>query len=153
MVDKYDNREIGINSRLDTIQAAILLPKFKAFVDYELEAVNEVAQKYTNALCDKVITPVVPKGFFSSWAQYTILLKDRETRNRIQACLKREDVPSMIYYPRGLHQQKAFGYMKLRNEDYSNTIKATNCCLSLPIHPYMTESDQQRVISVLLEEL
>ena len=152
-VDKYDNREVGMNSRLDTLQAAILLPKFKAFVDYELEAVNRVADRYTEVLRDLVVTPTVSDGFYSSWAQYTILVKDPEQRSRIQAKLKEKDIPSMVYYPRGLHQQAAYNWMNLTNELYPNTIEATKRCMSLPMHPYMTEADQQLIINILREAL
>lgn len=151
--DKYDNREVGMNSRLDTIQAAILLPKFKAFVDYEVDAVNKVADKYTAALKGKVITPTVPEGYFSSWAQYTILLDNKEQRHSIQAKLKEKGIPSMIYYPRGLHQQKAYKWMLLSDEDYPNTIAATQRVLSLPMHPYMKDDEQQFIIDSLLEAL
>ena len=151
--DKYDNREIGMNSRLDTLQAAILLPKFKAFVDYEVDAVNKVADRYTEALKDKVITPTVPDGFYSSWAQYTILLTDGEQRNTVQAKLKEKGIPSMIYYPRGLHQQKAYAWMELRDEDYPNTIAATKRVLSLPMHPYMKEEEQDYILASLMEAL
>ena len=151
--DKYDNREIGMNSRLDTLQAAILLPKFKAFVDYELDAVNKVAKKYTDALAGVVVTPTVPEGYYSSWAQYTILVKDREHRAEIQKKLKEKGIPSMVYYPRGLHQQAAYQWMNLKDEDYPNTIEATNRVLSLPMHPYMKEEEQLYIINALLEAL
>ncbi len=151
--DKYDNREVGMNSRLDTLQAAILLPKFKAFVDYEVEAVNKVADRYTAALKDVVVTPTVPTGYYSSWAQYTILLNNKEQRNDIQAKLKEKGIPSMIYYPRGLHQQKAYAWMNLSDEDYPNTLEATNRVLSLPMHPYMKEEEQAFIIRSLLEVL
>lgn len=151
--DKYDNREVGMNSRLDTLQAAILLPKFKAFVDYELDYINKVAATYTKVLREKVVTPTIPDGFYSSWAQYTILLKDEEIRTRIQEELKKREIPSMIYYPRGLHQQEAFSEMHLSDAKYPNTLEATKRCLSLPIHPYMKEEDQEMIISVLLEAL
>ena len=151
--DKYDNREVGMNSRLDTIQAAILLPKFKAFVNYEVDAVNKVADRYTNALKGKVVTPTVPKGYFSSWAQYTILLVNQEQRTRVQAKLKEKGIPSMIYYPRGLHQQRAYKWMELSDEDYPNTLAATQRVLSLPMHPYMKDDEQQFIIDSLLEAL
>lgn len=151
--DKYDNREVGMNSRLDALQAAILLPKFKAFVDYELDHINKVAATYTEALSRKVITPTVPNGFYSSWAQYTILLPDEEARSYIQKELKDHEIPSMIYYPRGLHQQAAFSGMNLSDESYPNTIEATKRCLSLPIHPYLKEEEQRLIISVLLGAL
>ena len=151
--DKYDNREVGMNSRLDTIQAAILLPKFKAFVDYELDDVNAAADRYTAALQGKVVTPTVPSGFRSSWAQYTILLKDRATRDSVQKQLKEKGIPSMMYYPRGLHQQAAYRWMQLDNKRYPNTIEATNRVLSLPMHPYLGDTEQQSIIDAVLEAI
>ena len=151
--DKYDNREVGMNSRLDTLQAAILLPKFKAFADYEVDAVNRVAERYTAALKDKVVPPTVPAGYLSSWAQYTVLLPDRQTRDRVQAALKAQGIPSMVYYPRGLHQQKAYAWMQLSDADYPNTLEATDRVLSLPMHPYLKPEDQDTVIRALLEAL
>ena len=151
--DKYDNREVGMNSRLDTLQAAILLPKFKAFADYEVDAVNRVAERYTAALKDKVVPPTVPAGYLSSWAQYTVLLPDRKTRDRVQAALKAQGIPSMVYYPRGLHQQKAYAWMRLSDTDYPNTLEATDRVLSLPMHPYLKPEDQDTVIRALLEAL
>ena len=151
--DKYDNREIGMNSRLDTLQAAILIPKLKAFADYELDAVNAVAKRYTAALGDYVITPFVPHGFVSSWAQYTILLDNAEQRGKVQAALKEKGIPSMIYYPRGLHMQKAYAQMNLSNDLFPNTLSATQRVLSLPMHPYLTDEDQQLVIEALIDSL
>ena len=148
--DKYDNREIGMNSRLDTLQAAILLPKFRAFVDYELEAVNRAAGWYTDRLKDYCVTPAVSEGYYSSWAQYTVLLKDRETRDAMQRNLKEQGIPSMIYYPRGLHQQEAYKGMKLPDEWYPNTMEATGRVLSLPMHPYMTEEMVDTVTSAMI---
>lgn len=147
--DKYDNREVGFNSRLDTLQAAILLPKFKAFTDHEVEDVNRAAAWYTGRLADKVVTPYVPDGFLSSWAQYTILLKSPEEREVVQKALKEHDVPSMIYYPRGIHQQGAYKEMALRDADYPNTIAAANRVLSLPIHPYLKEADVDYVTDII----
>lgn len=139
--DKYDNREIGMNSRLDTLQAAILLPKLKAFFEYELGAVNQAAKWYTERLRDVVIVPNVPQGFYSSWAQYTILCEDSGQRERIQTALREQDIPSMIYYPRGLHQQEAYRDRQLPDAWYPNTLEAAKRVLSLPMHPYMKESD------------
>lgn len=151
--DKYDNREVGMNSRLDTLQAAILLPKFKAFVEYELDAVNKVAEKYTAALAGKMVTPEVPADFRSSWAQYTVLLESRTKRDEIQAKLKEKGIPSMVYYPRGLHQQAAYAKYKLPDSLYPNTLEAANRVLSLPMHPYMQETEQQQIIKELLEAM
>ena len=150
-VDKYDNREIGVNSRLDTIQAAILLPKLKAFREHEVDDVNCVATLYTERLKDAFVTPEVPTGYVSSWAQYTILLPDRSVRDATQAQMKEQGIPTMIYYPRGLHQQEAYRWMGLSDDDYKNTVEATDRCLSLPMHPYMAEKDVDEVCEALLK--
>ena len=150
---KYDNVRIGLNSRLDTIQAAILQVKLKAFKDYELDDVNKVADKYTKllseALGDKVILPVIPEGFLSSWAQYTIQLKDRETRDAVQAALKEKGIPSMVYYPKPMHKQQAFGIEGDYEFDCSNTEELCGTVLSLPMHPYMTDEDIKEVVDAL----
>ncbi len=151
--DKYDNREIGMNSRLDTLQAAVLLPKLRAFEAYEVEAVNRVADTYTAALKDKVVTPTIPEGFYSSWAQYTLMLDSKETRDRVQKALKEKGIPTMVYYPRGLHQQAAYAWMGLTDETFPHTTKATQCVLSLPMHPYMDPTEQKYIIDSLLEVL
>ena len=151
--DKYDNREIGMNSRLDTLQAAVLLPKLRAFEAYEVEAVNKVADVYTAALKDRVVTPTVPEGFYSSWAQYTLMLDSKETRERVQKALKAKGIPTMVYYPRGLHQQAAYAWMGLSDEAFPHTTKATQCVLSLPMHPYMDPDEQKYIIDSLLEVL
>ena len=150
-VDKYDNREIGMNSRLDTLQAAILLPKFKAFVDYELDAVNKIAEWYTERIESHFVTPTVLDGFLSSWAQYTILLENKEARDTMQGKLKMQGIPSMIYYPRGLHQQEAYKWMNLNDAMYPSTIEATKRCLSLPMHPYLKEEEVDFICKVLME--
>lgn len=149
--DKYDNREVGFNSRLDTIQAAILLPKLRAFSEYELDAVNWVASWYTERLSDLVVTPIVPDGFVSSWAQYSILLKSSEERAALQKALKEKEIPSMLYYPRGIHQQGAYQDRGLSDEDYPNTIEATKRILSLPMHPYLQEADVDYISGVIRE--
>ncbi len=150
-IDKYDNREIGINSRLDTLQAAILLPKLKAFMEYEIDSVNRVADWYMDRLRDYFVTPTVLDGFLSSWAQYTILLDGKEARDAMRSKLKDKGIPSMIYYPRGLHQQDAFKWMGLDNSMYPNTIEATMRCLSLPMHPYLKEDEVNTICEALLE--
>ena len=149
--DKYDNREIGINSRLDTIQAAILLPKLRAFEAYELDAVNKVAMWYDERLKDVATTPTVLEGFLSSWAQYTVLIPSREERNIVQKKLREKGIPSMVYYPRGLHQQEAYRWMKLEDAMYPNTIEATKRVLSLPMHPYLTEEAVEEICTAIKE--
>lgn len=147
--DKYDNREVGFNSRLDSIQAAILLPKLKAFKEYEINDVNKVAKWYNDKLKDKYVIPKVPEGFISSWAQYTILTENSEQRYDIQKKLKESNVPSMIYYPRGIHQQGAYADMKISDEMFPNTIEATKRVLSLPMHPYLNEEDVQFITDII----
>ena len=88
----------------------------------------------------------------SSWAQYTILLKDTDERNTLQSKLKAHGIPSMIYYPRGLHQQAAYKYMNLKDEDYKNTVEATKRCLSLPMHPYMNEEDIDTICNIIISK-
>lgn len=149
-VDKYDNREIGMNSRLDTIQAAILIPKFKAFVEHEIMDVNKIADWYTTRLFKYYVTPTILPGFLSSWAQYTILVNDIKERESIQTKMKSAGIPTMIYYPRGLHQQEAYRWMKLDDSMYPKTVEVTKRCLSLPMHPYLKENDINYICDVLL---
>lgn len=147
--DKYDNRAIGMNSRLDTLQAAILLVKFKEFVENELEQSNRIASKYTSHLQDIVKTPIIPDGYYSSWAQYTITLPDEETRDGLKEHLQSKDIPSMIYYPRGMHQQSAYEDMKVLDFSLPVTSRLTKCVLSLPMHPYLTNDDVEEVCSAI----
>lgn len=147
----YEHCEIGMNSRLDTLQAAILLEKFTAFVNYELQAVNEVAKWYTGRLERVVTTPYIPDGYYSSWAQYTIMLKDTETRNRIQSELKKKGIPSRVYYPLALHQQKPYQGMMLNDTEFLFTMRAVKTVLSLPIHPYLKEEDVYKVTKVIID--
>lgn len=150
--DKYDNVRIGMNSRLDTLQAAILQVKLKAFQDYELRDINVIAAKYTEGLKDYVKVPMIPEGLGSGWAQYSILLKDEEERDAVQSYLKEHDVPSMIYYPRGMHQQTAFAGCSLYGEEFKVTADVCKRILALPISPYLTEEDQQKVICLIREK-
>lgn len=149
---KYDNVRIGLNSRLDTIQAAILSVKLKAFADYELEDINKAADKYTRQLSDlqdKIKLPIVPKGYYSSWAQYTIQLENKETRDSLQNALKEEGIPSMVYYPKAMHKQEAFVANPYNDSEFSNTMKLCDTVLSLPIHPYLTDEDIEKVVKAI----
>ena len=149
LVDKYDNRAVGINSRLDTLQAAILLPKLEAFTEYELEAVNKLAELYTEQLSGVVKTPFIPKGYYSSWAQYTIFLENEEQRDSLRAHLKEQGIPCMVYYPRPLHTQTVFAYLGQDSYLFPNSKKAAAAVLSLPMHPYLEEKD----VSMLCSEI
>lgn len=151
--DKYDNIRIGMNSRLDTIQAAILLAKLDSFINTEIAEVNRVAEYYTQNLNGIVEVPRVKQGFVSSWAQYTIKLKDKNTRDELQECLKKKDIPSMIYYIKPLHEQGAFkGYSNIKVWG-EKTKELCETVLSLPMHPYLTEQEQDDVIFSIKEFL
>lgn len=148
---KYDNIRIGLNSRLDTLQAAILSVKLKAFRQYEVEDINKVADRYTELLKGLVKTPVIPEGFYSSWAQYTIQLNRREERDALQAKLKGAGIPSMVYYPKPMHRQQAFEYLMHDDEKFKNTNQLCDTVLSLPMHPYLKEEDIEQVVGVITE--
>lgn len=138
---RYDNVRIGLNSRLDTIQAAVLRIKLKALKDHELEDVNRVARQYDQLLSGIVITPKIPDGFFSSYAQYTIQTTTRTERDNLIEYLKTHNVPTMVYYPRTLHQQKAFTSIQVDEDLLMNSIHLTNVSVSIPIHPYLNDKE------------
>ncbi len=152
-VDKYDNVRIGMNSRLDTIQAAILKVKFKQFVEYELEKINEVALSYAEMLSESIIIPTIKDGFVSSWAQYTIICKEKGIRDKLQFRLREQDIPSIIYYKKGLHEQKAFEKNTILTANYKNTQYLTDRVLSLPIHPYMDIYDVKKIVKNIMQIL
>lgn len=150
--EKYENVRIGRNSRLDTLQAAILLPKFHALRDYEVKDINQVADYYTERLSGAALDlPVVKEGYLSSWAQYSILLPEGCDRTKVQANLKEQGVPVMVYYPRCLHLQEAFAYCGGKAGGLPIAESISKRILALPIHPYMTKEDQDKVIKTLLE--
>lgn len=151
--DKYDNVRIGMNSRLDTLQAAILQVKLRAF-DNEVKRVNEAAAHYTRLLENHVVTPVIPEGFRSSWAQYTIRLNSEEQRNSIQQALKEAGIPSMVYYPKTMHQQTAFA-QTAQPTDCDSYVARRLCAtvLSLPMHPYIETSEIENICSTLIATL
>ena len=144
--DKYDNVRVGLNSRLDTLQAAILQVKLRRF-DEELVAVNRVAEKYNHLLQDKIKTPKVPVEMgwcTSSWAQYTI---QTDNRDELQARLKAAGIPSMVYYPRTMSQQTAFAH--LNQQPCPVAEQRTKTVLSLPMHPYLTDEEIELIASTI----
>lgn len=150
--EKYDNVRIGLNSRLDTLQAAILLEKLSAFEDNELDNRQVYAKIYTERLSDYVITPLIEDGYISSYAQYTILLNSNEERNFLQKYLKDNGIPSMIYYVKPLHMQKVYEKSKLYG-DLETSEKLSECVLSLPMHPYLTEELVDKVCQNVINGL
>ncbi len=145
---KYENIRVGWNSRLDTIQAAVLLPKLKAFQDYELEKVNLAAEMYYELLKDMVKVPCIPEEYDSSWAQYTIQLKNQADRDGLQSFLKQAGIPTMIYYPIPMDKQKAFDGIK-KYQECPVTEKLCQTVLSLPIHPYMEDASIKLVADTI----
>lgn len=138
--DKYDNVRIGMNSRLDTLQAAILLEKLQ-FFDEEIEKCNWVAEEYSKRLNGYVQIPLVKEGMYSSWAQYTICFQNNKVREQAAVFLKESGIPTAIYYRKPMHLQEAFGDYKFIELTCTVTEKICDCCLSLPMHAYMNEDD------------
>ncbi len=150
---KYDNVRVGMNSRLDTLQAAILLPKFRALRDYEVADRQTVANRYNEAFKADFTTPFVQEDCVSVYAQYAILAKDTETRDRVIAHLKEKNVPNMIYYPTPQHALPVFKDEPHYGETFVNADDYCARTLSLPMHPYLDAEQQQIVIDAVLEAL
>ncbi len=142
--DKYDNIRIGLASRLDTVQAAILIEKLKIFPD-EIAARDKVARRYSEALADVAITPTVPAGSTSVWAQYTIRLKAGR-RDAFAAVLKAEGIPTAIYYPIPLHLQQAYKHYPVGKGGVAVSTRLAAEVISLPMHPYLDPGTQDRII-------
>lgn len=152
--DKYDNIRIGVNSRLDTMQAAILIEKFKVFREYELDRVNEAAGWYDECLKESgLMLPVIAEGFYSSWAQYTVKLPAGADRAELQQFMKSKGIPTMVYYPKPMHRQGAFVGTDSGIADCPVTEQLCGCVLSLPMHPYLTYDEVKYVCECLQEAL
>jgi dTDP-4-amino-4,6-dideoxygalactose transaminase len=147
--DKYDNVRVGLNSRLDTLQAAILLPKFKAFKEYELAERQKWGELYKSLLQDVVKIPTIPNGYTSSFAQYTILLENEEERDALQKKLKENGIPSMVYYPKPLHMQSVYRELGYAEGILTQSERASKCVLSLPFHPYLDSDTVYHIANVM----
>lgn len=147
--DKYDNVRVGLNSRLDTIQAAILIEKLAIFPD-EIVARNRIAAAYSTALAPYVRTPEIPAGLVSVYAQYTIRVP-AESRDGLSTHLKARGVPTMVYYPRPLHMQTAYRQHPVAGGALPAAEAMAREVLSLPMHPYLEEAEQRRVIDGVIE--
>lgn len=143
---KYDNVRIGMNSRLDTLQAAVLLAKFDHFVGFEMDKMQEIANVYSSLLEDVVEIPVICNGYKSSWAQYTIKLPNQKIRERLMEELKIKGIPSSVYYQKPMHRQKAFTNYDYDDNDYSVTLDLCERVISLPFHPYL-EREEVEIIA------
>lgn len=150
--DRYDNIRMGINGRMDTIQAAVVLAKLEIF-ENELEARQNVAKWYSEELKDKFVVPETDKEYFSAWAQYTLRAKDETERTKIINGMKEKGIPVMIYYPIPLHEQTAYkklGYGEVKLPYCSQVAKQV---FSLPMHPYLTYEEVKFICEGLMEVL
>lgn len=151
---KYDNVRVGINSRLDAVQAAVLLVKLGVFEGRELDAVNEAAALYDEMLAGSgLVLPEIPEGYRSSWAQYTVQLLEGFDRNALQAALKGQGIPTMVYYPKPMHEQAAFADAHLCPDGCPVTKRLCETVLSLPMGPYLGEADARDASGALLKLL
>lgn len=148
--DKYDNVRVGVNSRLDTIQAAILLCKLDIFTD-EIENRQAVAARYDQALANRVLTPTVPDDAVSVWAQYTIRIPGGR-RDAVAAKLKAAGVPTAIYYPRPLHHQTAYRHFPAAGS-LAISERLSGEVLSLPMHPYLEGATQERIVTAFVDAI
>ena len=149
--DKYDNVRIGMNSRLDTIQAAVLLKKLAIFED-EIHARNQIADRYTAQLSDVVTTPHVMKDCISVWAQYTIRVPAAHRHNVMEA-LRQRGIPTNVYYPKPLHHQTAYSKFPIAGDTLPVSERIAAEVLSLPMYPYLEEVVQDYIVSNLREVL
>jgi dTDP-4-amino-4,6-dideoxygalactose transaminase len=145
--DKYDNVRIGMTSRLDTLQAAVLIEKLKIFAD-EIAARDVAARRYAESLRDVVIVPVVPEGLTSVWAQYTIRVQP-EKRDTLAATLKQQGIPTAIYYPKPLHRLAAYRHFPVVDNGIPVTDALASEVISLPMHAYLDAATQDRVIAAV----
>lgn len=148
---KYDNVRVGMNSRLDNLQAAILLPKLKALAAYELDARQTAAGRYNAAFAGKFVTPFVEERCVSAWAQYVLLARDTAQRDRIITHLTEKKIPNMVYYPKPQHALPVFKDEPAYGEAFRNANDYCARTFSLPIHPYLMEEEQRKVIEAVLE--
>lgn len=147
---QYDNVIIGMNGRFDTIQAAILLAKLDIFEE-EIELRQKVATMYSRLLAGirSLTIPYVPEGYKSAWAQYSILAESNEQRSKILGALQEKGIPSAVYYPKPLNRQVAFGPLGYKLGDFPVSEDCSDRIFSLPMHPYLTESEQRIIVDVI----
>jgi UDP-2-acetamido-2-deoxy-ribo-hexuluronate aminotransferase len=150
---RYENVRIGINGRLDTLQAAILLCKFDIFPQ-EIEMRQEVAQRYSRLLSETSLkTPVIPERMVSAWAQYSVLAENYTQRRMLLEKLKEFNIPTSVYYPKPLHLQKAFAPLGYKAGEFPVSEDCAERIFSLPMHPYLEAEDQQRIADAIKDAL
>ena len=146
--DKYDNVRLGLTGRLDTMQAAILIEKLKIFED-EISARNQVAERYSRGLGNLVSVPRLASGCTSVWAQYTIRLPKGCDRDGFAAVLKAQGIPTAVYYPKSMHQQTAYRHFPVADGGLPASESLSDDVISLPMHAYLDESTQERIIGAV----
>ena len=146
--DKYDNVRLGLTGRLDTMQAAILIEKLKIFED-EIASRNLVADRYARGLSNVVSVPHVSSGCSSVWAQYTIRLPNGIDRDGFATTLKSQGVPTAIYYAKSMHQQTAYRDYPVADGGLPVSEKLSEDVISLPMHAYLDEVTQERIIKAV----
>jgi len=149
--DRYDNVRLGLTARLDTIQAAVLIEKLKIFRD-EIETRNKVAKRYSEGLRDVATVPVVPEGYESVWAQYTIRLAPGK-RDGLARALGAEEIPTAIYYAKPLHRQTAYRHFPVAEAGLPVSDRLAEEVISLPMHAYLDEVTQDRIIEAVRRAL
>lgn len=150
---KYNNIRVGINSRLDNLQAAILLPKLKALGAYEIRDRESIASRYSAAFTGKFVLPPVPADGQHSWYQYTLLAEDTAHRDRIGSHLKEAGIPTNLYYPTPMHALPVFQALQTYGETYPNAVDYCARTISIPMHPYLETAEQQQIIDAVLEAI
>lgn len=151
-ISKYDNVRIGLNSRLDTIQAAILLVKLEILED-EVKRRQEIAAYYTDKLKDCLVTPYIEEGSISSYAQYVVLAEDEKQKNELMEELKRNGIPTICYYPNPLHKLPVFEKDEYGVTYCPNTVEYTQRAFAIPFSPYLSQKDQNQVIDVIRKKI
>ena len=147
--NRYDNIRVGLNGRMDTLQAAIILPKLKIFNE-ELNKRNTIARQYMNNLKKMFVVPSVSEGNISSWAQFSLLAKNKYQRDKIVIEMGKKRIPIMIYYPVTMHLQTAFKNFGYKKGDLPKCEEFAERIFSIPMHPYLTQEEIEMVSSELI---
>ena len=147
---KYDNVRVGLNGRLDSLQAAILLAKFEIFPE-EVKLRQAAGDIYTSLISphSSLLTPHTPEGYTSVWAQYSLVTKERDQRDKFQKKLQDNQIPTAIYYPKPLHLQTAYAYLNYQKGAFPVSEDISNRIFSIPMHPYLKFENQEKIAEII----
>lgn len=151
-IDKYHNIRVGMNSRLDTMQAAVLLPKLKELPS-EIEKRQEIATYYEKLLGDYVVTPYVAENYVSAYAQYVVMAENEEQRDIIRRKMQQCGIPSLLYYPCPMHNMPVFQGIETYGMNYDHTIRYSETSFGIPFSPYITREEQEQVVKAIIAAL